>query len=175
MSRPDVFPISVLVERRGGQRGRWPVNEWRVVGVVAGGDSAGSGQGQRTPVRVEGDCEQVLWSGLRLELHKDSAESYWYNLTAEAPSVFVACRCDDEARAELRPFLVLVDADEAGAYLEGDDSVFSVPMPPEIHQWLERYVVENYVPQAKKKRKRVDWAGEHGRPAGDRGPERGSS
>ena len=171
--RPDAHPVSVLVERRVGQEGRWPRTEWRVVGVVAGGDGAAGGQVQRTPVRVERDCEQVLWSGFRVELHRDSAESYWYNLTAKAPSIFVVCRCDNEATGELRPFLVLVDADEAGAYLEGDDSVFSLPLPPKIHQWLEHYVVENYVPQAKKKRKRLDWANEH---SGDeRGSARGDS
>ena len=172
MPTVDSFPVSVLLERRYRQRGRWPVNEWRVLGVVANG---GGVQEQRRSVRVDAESEQVLWSGLRLELHKDSAESYWYNLTAEAPSVLVVCRCDDEVSSELRPFLVLLDADEAGAYLEGDDSVFSVPMPPEIYQWLERYVVENYVPQAKKKRRRVDWSAEHGPPRGEGGPRRSSS
>jgi hypothetical protein len=29
-----------------------------------------------------------------------------------------------------------------------------------VHQWVERFVVENYVPEEKKKRKRTQWADE---------------
>ena len=50
--------------------------------------------------------------------------------------------------------------DEANAHLESDDPVYSVPMPEKIVEWVERYVVENYEPEARKKRKRRDWAKE---------------
>jgi hypothetical protein len=30
-------------------------------------------------------------------------------------------------------------------------------MPDKVLQWLERFVVNNYVPEVKRKRKRTDW------------------
>ena len=60
----------------------------------------------------------------------------------------------------LTPVLVSADPDEALAHMESDDLVMSVPMPPEINQWVERYVIENYVPPDKKKRKRKNWTEE---------------
>ena len=47
--------------------------------------------------------------------------------------------------------------DEATSYMEVDEPVFSLPMPPEVYRWLEAYVLEHYVPERKKKRKRDDW------------------
>jgi hypothetical protein len=44
--------------------------------------------------------------------------------------------------------------------METDDRVYSVPMPEQVHQQVERFVVENYVPEQKKKRKRQQWAEE---------------
>jgi hypothetical protein len=44
--------------------------------------------------------------------------------------------------------------------METDDRVYSVPMPEQVHQWVERFVIEHYVPLQKKKRKRQQWAKE---------------
>ena len=55
------------------------------------------------------------------------------------------------------PSLVTADQDEAMSHQEGDDQVFSTAMPAEIYGQLERFVVENYKPEMKKKRKRTDW------------------
>ena len=65
---------------------------------------------------------------------------------------------DEEGEAELVPAIVTASQDEANAHLESDDPVYSVPMPEKIVEWTERYVVENYEPEVKKKRKRENWA-----------------
>ena len=33
-------------------------------------------------------------------------------------------------------------------------------MPDKVVEWVERFVVENYEPEVKKKRRRQDWAAE---------------
>ena len=33
-----------------------------------------------------------------------------------------------------------------------------VPIPPEIYQYLEKFVVSHFVPQERKKRKRKNWS-----------------
>ena len=151
-----VFPVSVVMERSQVHQGRWTLPKWEVIGVVAGEEITTQGV-ERTLIRSENDREQYLWTGLALELFKDGAEAYWFNLSGETPALYVACSCEDETD-DIVPILVTADSAEAGMHEEGDDVVFSVPMPPEVHQWLERYVVENYVPQEKKKRKRKNWA-----------------
>lgn len=150
-----VFPVSVIMEYSQVRQGRWTVPKWEVTGIVAGEAMATAGI-KRTLIRSENDRAQYLWTGLALELFKDSAEAYWFNLSGDRPALYVACSCEDE-NDEVAPILVTADSAEAGMHEEADDIVFSVPMPPEVHQWLERYVVENYVPQEKKKRKRKNW------------------
>ena len=95
-----------------------------------------------------------------MELFPDGCESYWYNLLSQRPSLFVVCferDEDEEGEVDLVPAIVTASQDEANAHLESDDPVYSVPMPEKIIEWVERYVVENYEPEVKKKRKRQDW------------------
>ena len=103
-----------------------------------------------------------MWSGLKLSLYKDAGESYWYNLMSETPYLYVICNIDegDDGDESLIPVLVTADQQEATGHMEIDDRVYSVPMPEQVHQWVERFVLENYVPQQKKKRKRQQWAKE---------------
>jgi hypothetical protein len=149
------FPVSVIMERTEVRQGRWTVPKWEVIGVVAGEEMA-TPELQRTLIRSENDRQQYLWTGLALELFKDAAEAYWFNLSGDKPALYVACSCEDETD-EVVPILVTADSTEAVMHEEANDIVFSVPMPPEVYQWLERYVVENYVPQEKTKRKRKNW------------------
>ena len=58
------------------------------------------------------------------------------------------------------PYLVSLSFDEAHAYLEGDELVYSVPLPAQLYQWAEAYVLTNYVAIKKTKRKLKRWHGE---------------
>lgn len=156
----DSFPVSVIMENREIQHGAWTFPQWRVVGVVAG-RNIGQGQNQnQCQIIHEGDGggQQYLWSGYTVKLYKDSAESYWYNLVGAHPSLFVICREDEETG--LAPLTVSANYDDASACMETDGTVFATPIPPEIYQWLEHYVVENYVPRDPKKRTRRNWTNE---------------
>jgi len=155
---PSVFPVSVLVERRMATVGRWSEPQWEAIAVVAGEDV--SDEFGRTRVHHDDTRDQYLWTGLRVELFKDGCESYWYNLMSDNPRLFVICFEDDEEgedNMELRPVLVTANQDEANSHMETDNPVYSVPMPDKVLQWVERFVVNNYVPQMKRKRKRTDW------------------
>lgn len=148
------FPVSVIMEREQIQHRSWTVPRWRLVGVVAGQHIEDQHPGA-TVVHDDHGREQLLWTGFRVRLYRDSAESYWYNLVGRTPSLFLICRQDPEG--DLIPFMVTANYDEAGAHLEADDEVFSAPIPPEVHDWLERYVMAHYRPEPPKKRKRKDW------------------
>ena len=76
-------------------------------------------------------------------------------------------RCTLDDNGPLRPLIVTLSYDEAASYLESDDIVESVAMPAELYRWVENFVLEHYLPQKKKKRKRENWKEEpRERPAG---------
>jgi len=158
---PSEIPVMVLVECRQARSGPWVEEQWQAVAVVAGKEVVRE-EFKTTLVHEDSECRRYLCSGLVVSLYKDAGESYWYNLMSETPCLYVICTIedDDDGREGLNPVLVTVDQQEATGHMEIDDRVYSVPMPEQLHQWVERFVLENYVPAQKKKRKRQQWAKE---------------
>jgi len=158
---PSEIPVTVLVECRQARSGPWVEEQWQAVAVVAG-EEVMKNASESTLVHEDAECRRYLWSGLKLSLYKDACESYWYNLMSQTPYLYVICYMDEDAHGNehLSPVLVSADQQEASGHMETDDRVYSVPMPEQVHQWVERFVVENYVPEQKKKRKRQQWAKE---------------
>ncbi len=158
-STPSEFPVTVLIECRQARVGQWVEDQWEAIAVVAGEDVA-STESTTTLVHEDAECRRYLWTGFALALYKDACESYWYNLMSGKPYLYVICHVDEdeEGIASLIPALITADQQEATGHMETDDRVYSVPMPEQVLQWVERYVVENYVPVQKKKRKRLKWA-----------------
>jgi len=146
------IPVAVLLEKKIVQGKGWSVPEWSVVGVL-GGEHSGTEVSK--PVLVRDDDDRYLWGGYRLNLYLDSCESYWHNLTGELPSLFVICT--ETQDGGVQPLIVTADGLEASASTEGDDKVFRAPIPPEIYLRIEQFVVDNYVPRERKKRKRQKW------------------
>ncbi len=46
---------------------------------------------------------------------------------------------------------------EAASYMGTDSPIFNLPIPGEIQLWVGQYVLDNYRPVEKKKRKRQRW------------------
>lgn len=163
-SRADnEMAVTVLVECREARSGRWVEQQWEAVAVVTGEDVA-SGESKSTLVHEDETSRRFLWSGLKVTLYRDACESYWYNLMSGHPFLYVVCNKDEYADEDdedvLVPVLVTADQQEATGHMEVDDRVYSVPMPEQVHDWVERFVVQHYVPEQKKKRKRQNWAKE---------------
>ena len=154
-------PVTVLMECRQARSGRWVEEQWEAVAVVAGEDVSDAAA-KSTLVHEDGECRRYLWSGMKLKLYRDACESYWYNLMSGKPYLYVVCYMDEaeDGAQSLSPVLVTADQQEASGHMETDDRVFSVPMPEQLYLKVERFVVENYVPEEKKKRKRTQWAKE---------------
>jgi hypothetical protein len=151
---PDAFSVSVIVEYVETPDNRWEEGQWRVAGVIAAGPD---GQETAPPRQLHAATQdrQYLHAGLKLRLYKDDAESYYYNLVSDNPAVFVIC--SQEAGEPLQPFIVTLSYGEATSYMETDEIVETVAMPPELYRWAERFVLEHYVPEKRRKRKREDW------------------
>lgn len=158
---PETFPVAVIMERRPSTVSRWSDFEWRALGVTVGAQGNGS---DATPklMREHEETRQYLHSGLALTLHRDECDSYYHNLVSPVPRCYVVAREAEDGVPE--PFLVSLSFDEAHAYLEGEDTIYAVDIPPELYRWTELFVLANYAPERRRKRKREDWKNAAGGP-----------
>lgn len=147
--------VGVLLERREKTLSSGFVHPvWTLIDIVLRPESGGNLR-EKTVVMEAEQVKRVLWTGFEINFYRDGGESYWHTLVGEQQQIYVVCQDDDED--ELIPLLVTADYDEAMAYHEADDTVLSTPMMAEIYQVLERFVLENYAPEQKRRRKRKQW------------------
>ncbi len=148
---PAAMPVAVVLQKQKANS-KWIDYQWQVTAVVPG---AHGNQRSFRQMHEDGENSCYLFTGLRVTLHRDECESYYHNLMSPEPGCFVVVRFDETGQPE--PFLITLDFDEAHAYLEGDDAVYAVAIPPELYRWIEAYVLAYYLPVKRKKRKRQDW------------------
>lgn len=162
---PARLPLAVLVRFVATPDNPWQEGSWSVEGVVVSeADLPGATEavGEARLIHEASGTRIYLSGGFELKLYPDEAESYYQNLMAENPSAFVLCdRLDD---GSIRPRQVTLSYAEGTSFTEVEEEVFRVALPPELHRWLEQYVLRHYVPQQKKKRKRDDWKKPDGAP-----------
>jgi len=148
------FAVAVLMERRKVSGNPWIDESWKAVGVTVG-EMRAMKEGNPIKVVDGADATQFLWSGLRVELFRDEAESYYHNLMVGTPGCYVVARVREDGMPE--PVLVTLSFDAGQAYLEGDETVYNVPLPPELYRATEAFILAHYVPEKKKKRKLENW------------------
>jgi hypothetical protein len=146
------LPVAVILERRQATS-RWQNFVWRATGITISDTTDGQ---SLNLVREGDDAALFLQGGLEVTLYRDECESYYYNLLSERPRAYVLAHANDADQAP-EPFRISMSFDEAHAYLEGDDEIFDVDVPAELYQFTEAFVLANYFPEKKTKRKLRDW------------------
>lgn len=157
----DKIPLAVITAREPVEDNRWIDERWRVVGVVAGAANAG-GNIVRSLLRSGPDGEQYLWSGFVLRLRPSEADSYYYNIVGQNPSLYVYCAQDDSG--EPCPRSITAEYIDAMSHSETGNASHAVPMPPEVYRCIEQYVLEHFVPEEpkmKRKHERANKRAEH--------------
>ncbi|MCG7931696.1 MAG: DUF3305 domain-containing protein [Candidatus Thiodiazotropha lotti] len=149
---PREFSLSVITQKSPSAN-RWQPYQWEAVGVLATGTTANSKQAEM--IYEQQETSRYLHAGFKLRLHQDECESYYHNLLSANPCCYVVADMSDDGTPT--PFMVSFSFDEAHAYLEGDEAIYAVPVPAEIYQWAEAFVLAHYVPTKRSKRKRADW------------------
>ena len=134
--------------------GVWRDFQWQAVGIAAKHNEMES-LNQVQLVHDGGDTRQYLYDGFSVSLYADECESYYYNLMSPTPRCYVVARQDENDTPV--PFLVSMSFDVAHAYLEGDEEVYDVDIPPELYRWTETFVLAHYAPEKRVKRKRQNW------------------
>ena len=141
-------------ERIHGPAARWQSWRWVLDSVVR--DEPGFGSAPRL---LHGDDEVQRWlhGGFQVELFRDEGEGYHLNLTTPAPCFFVLWRMEEEATIAsepiARPVVVSLSYNEAGRWLDAQESVEQVPAPPEVVEWLRAFVDEHYVVEPKRRKR----------------------
>jgi hypothetical protein len=146
-TRPRV-QVAVVMEREA-QPNRW--EDWRFKVVEVAVDE-GFGPDPRV-LRDDGKLRRSLHPGFVLELFKDEAEGYFLNLTSGSPVWFVMWRLDEDDPSAARPEAVSLSYNEAGRWLDAQERVDNVPLPPDLVEWLQAYTDAHYRPEPKKRKR----------------------
>ena len=139
--------ISVVMERTP-LASRWQSEKWEAKGVLP--DMSGAGAEPRI-IYDDGTRLEVLYSGLEINLKGEDLENYYLNLTSPEPKVFVLVRADDGTP---RPAFVSVSYARAAGWMDANETVDAVSLPPELHAWVGEFVERYYRPRPKFKRQR---------------------
>jgi hypothetical protein len=141
------YPVAVIMERVR-LADRWGTERWDAKGVVR--DSEPPGSGERVIVSDE-RALQMLFPGFVLRLHPDEAEGYIYNITSPQPKVFVMWRVGEDGIA--RPASLTVSYHEGARWMDAEETVGGVALPPDLLQWIAEFGAAHYTPEEKKKKR----------------------
>jgi Protein of unknown function (DUF3305) len=139
--------VAVVMERTP-LASRWQSEKWEAKGLLP--DIFGVGAPSRT-LYDDGTRLEVLYPGFEIELKGEELESYFLNLTSPQPKAFVLVRADDGTP---RPAFVSVSYARAAGWMDANETVDAVPLPPDVHAWVGEFVERYYRPRPKFKRER---------------------
>jgi len=138
------YSLAVIMERVR-LADRWATERWEAKGVVR--DEAPAGTAGRVIVEDE-RLTQMLFPGFLLKLHADEAEGYLYNITSPSPKVFVMWRMED---GTARPESLSVSYHEGARWMDSEECVGGVALPPDLLAWIGEFAAAHYQPAPKKK------------------------
>jgi Protein of unknown function (DUF3305) len=156
--------VSVIMRREPivGAMSRWQSHRWVLEDVVLEGE-ASIAVVEKTALLISKDDSNERWkhAGYKVELFTDDAEGYYLNVTTDAPCWFVLWRMEEIAEDGTsitdapiaKPEMVSLSYHDAGRWLDAQETVEQVPLPPEVVAWLKAFVDEHHVMETKKRKR----------------------
>jgi hypothetical protein len=146
-------------ERVPGDMSRWQPWRW-VLHDVTGHDVLPHAEhfGSEPRCMRQTDDEQMwLHPGFTVTLFKDDAEGYYLNASSPAPCWFVLWRMEEEPsiadEVMAVPTMVSLSYHDAGRWLDAQENVDQVPAPTEVVAWMNEFIDEHRVVEAKRRRR----------------------
>lgn len=143
-----------VVMRRERIDNRWQPWRWVLADVVPHED--GFGDQPRLLLKDENE-ERWLHPGFRVELFVGDAEGYYLNVTTSKPCFWVVWRMEEEASLSDEPMAVpqtvTLSYHDAGRWLDAQETVEQVSAPPAVVQWLQDFVDQHHVLEAKRRQR----------------------
>ena len=156
MSSPPLYQVAVVMRREAitGPMSRWQTHRWVLHDVLADDGQWGS---QAHEWRHDPDLSLWVHPGHETGLYPDDAEGYYLNLTSPAPCWFVMWRMQDQPELGTEPVavpvMVSLSYHDAGRWLDAQETVEQVPMPPELRAELQAFVEQHWKPEPKKRQR----------------------
>ncbi|MDP3709638.1 MAG: DUF3305 domain-containing protein [Polaromonas sp.] len=152
ISRPST--VVAVVMRRERIDNVWQPWRWVLADVVP--QEGGFGNAPRLLLKDERE-ERWLHPGFKVELLSTDAEGYYLNVTTQQPCFWVVWRMEEEAALADAPVavpqIVTLSYHDAGRWLDAQETVEQVPAPPQVVQWLQQFVNEHHVLEAKRRQR----------------------
>lgn len=154
------MPVVVLLQRIKVKDNTWIDEKWQAIGVIPSKENIKVTRSEVALISNIGNEPVYQYGGFTLELVCDELNSYYQNISSNNASMFIICHQDDDNSPT--PFLVTLSYDEAAIYMETDEVVYSIAIDIGIYQIMEEFVLKNYQPEKRKKRRLVKGsAGDH--------------
>jgi len=143
----ETLPVAVILERVKDPN-PWEAWSFRLLEVTP--DLGTIGQ---APKLLLDDGKRARWAypGLGLRLYPDECKGYFLNLTSGRPSWFVSWRAVDDDPSQVEVTAVSVSYIEADRRMSAEERVESVPLPPELCEWLQNFTNRHFRPDGKRK------------------------
>ena len=152
VARPCVRVAVVM--RRERIDNRWQPWRWVLADVVP--HENGFGTEPRLLLKEENE-ERWLHPGFKVELFPGDAEGYYLNVTTERPCFWVVWRMEEVAALAEEPVavphIVTLSYHDAGRWLDAQETVEQVPASLEVAQWLQCFVDQHHVLEAKRRQR----------------------
>lgn len=146
--------VVAVVMRRERIDNRWQPWRWSLAEIVP--HEEGFGEAPRLLLKDERE-ERWLHPGFKVELFTDDAEGYYLNASTGQPCFWVVWRMEEEALLADEPVavpqIVTLSYHDAGRWLDAQETVEQVPAPPQVVQWLQQFVDQHYVIEAKRRQR----------------------
>ena len=147
-SSVEILPVAALLQRTAAPN-RWEDWQFKLLDVVPA-INASDAVGFKM---VEDDGKQSRWlhSGFGVQLFADECKGYFLNLTSGQPSWFVSWRPDGQDPSQVEVTAVSVSYIEADRRMFAEEHVESVPLPPELCEWLQEFTNQHFKPDSARK------------------------
>jgi Protein of unknown function (DUF3305) len=158
----DTIAVAVVIERVAAPN-RWEDWQFRLLEVRpdslgdALGGASGSAADGRPPARMlaqDGARSTWLHAGFTLTLYPDECKGYFLNLTSGNPGWFVSWVADESDASRIQLTGVSVSYIEADRRMFAEERVETLPLQPELCEWLRLYTNAHFKPDGGKRKVR---------------------
>lgn len=139
--------VAVVLERTADPN-PWESFAFRLVDVVPDEGAFGL---QPRKLWDDGKLSRWLYPGFGLELFADECKGYFLNLTSGQPSWFVSWRPLDDDPTQVEVTAASVSYVEADRRMAAEERVESVPLAPELCEWLQDFTNRHFRPDGRRK------------------------
>jgi hypothetical protein len=159
MSSREQIQVAAVIERVAAPNA-WEAWGFRLVEVVPDEGVFGT-----APRRLVDDGKRSRWlfPGFVLALFPTESKGYYLNLTSGHPSWFVSWVIDEEDPGMPRLTGVSVSYIEADRRMASEEHVETVPLAPELCEWLQAFTNAHFQPETRRKVRAMSFLSPHER------------